>query len=148
MAQQQLPHRRLRVAKRRPRRRPGSIADSVMAMTIPMVFDFMGVQLNGPKADGKTIVLNWNFTNVGEKYILSLENSTLTYAPNKQAANADATLTLARATLDASNLGKTTFDKEIAAGKRQDRRRWEEDRVALQSVRHIYRGLQHRHSLS
>lgn len=90
--------------------------DVFTAMTIPMLFDLMGVQLNGPKADGKVIVLNWNFTDVGEKYTLMLENSTLTYMAKQQAANADATLTLARAALDAINLGKTTFDKEIAAG--------------------------------
>lgn len=76
-----------------------------------------GVQLNGPKADGKVIVLNWSFTDVGEKYVLTLENSTLSYMAKQQAASADATLVLARATLDAINLGKTTFDKEIAAGK-------------------------------
>ncbi len=58
--------------------------DVITAMTIPMFFDFMGVQLNGPKADGKVIILNWNFTDVGEKYVLNLENSALTYMPNRQ----------------------------------------------------------------
>jgi alkyl sulfatase BDS1-like metallo-beta-lactamase superfamily hydrolase len=91
--------------------------DALAAMTIPMIFDLMGVQLNGPKADGKTIVLNWNFTDVGEKYVLTLENSTLTYMPQQQAPNADATLTLARSTLDAINMRKTTVDKEVTDGK-------------------------------
>jgi alkyl sulfatase BDS1-like metallo-beta-lactamase superfamily hydrolase len=93
-----------------------SSADVVTAMTIPMFFDYLGVRLNGPKADGKAIVLNWNFTDVHEKYVLNLENSALTYMPNQQAPHADATLTLTRATFDAINLGKTAFDKEIAAG--------------------------------
>lgn len=35
--------------------------DALAAMTIPMIFDFMGVQLNGPKADGKVILIGWNF---------------------------------------------------------------------------------------
>jgi len=90
--------------------------DTVTAMTIPMLFDFMGVCLNGPRAEGKVIVLNWNFTDVKETYVLTLENSALTYTANQQAPGADATLTLTRATLDAVNLGKTTFEKEIAAG--------------------------------
>ncbi len=90
--------------------------DVITALTIPMFFDFMGVQLNGPKADGKVIILNWNFTDVGEKYVLNLENSALTYMPNQQSPNADATLTLTRATLDAITLGRTTFEKEVAAG--------------------------------
>ncbi len=92
-------------------------ADTLTAMTIPMYFDFLGVSLNGPKADGKTIVLNWDFTDVGEKYILNLENSALTYMPNRQASDADATVTLKRATLDAISLGKTTFGNEIATGR-------------------------------
>jgi alkyl sulfatase BDS1-like metallo-beta-lactamase superfamily hydrolase len=57
----------------------GGAPGVLTAMTIPMFFDYMGVQLNGPKADGKVIVLNWNFTDVGERYILNLENSALTY---------------------------------------------------------------------
>jgi alkyl sulfatase BDS1-like metallo-beta-lactamase superfamily hydrolase len=91
-------------------------ADTVKAMTMPMFFDYMGVRLNGPKANGKKIVLNWNFTDVGEQYILNLENSALTYMSGQQAANADATLTLTRATLDAITLGQTTFEKALASG--------------------------------
>jgi alkyl sulfatase BDS1-like metallo-beta-lactamase superfamily hydrolase len=91
-------------------------ADTIKAMTLPMFFDYMGVRLNGPKADGKKIVLNWNFTDVGEKYTLNLENSALTYMAGRQAPNADATLTLTRATLDAITMGQTTFEKEVAAG--------------------------------
>jgi len=90
--------------------------DVLTALTIPMFFDFMGVRLNGPKADGMVIVLNWDFTDVGEKYVLNLENSALTYMPNQQAPNADATFTLTRAALDAITLERTTFEKEIAAG--------------------------------
>jgi alkyl sulfatase BDS1-like metallo-beta-lactamase superfamily hydrolase len=92
-------------------------ADALTAMTIPMYFDFMGVCLNGPKADGRVIVLNWDFADVGEKYILNLENSALTYMPNRQATNADATVILARTTVDAITLGKTTFEKELEAGR-------------------------------
>lgn len=91
--------------------------DTITAMTIPMFFDFLGVRLNGPKADGKVIVLNWDFPDVGERYVLNLENSALTYVSNSQAPNADATFRLTRATFDEINLGKTTFEKEVAAGR-------------------------------
>jgi alkyl sulfatase BDS1-like metallo-beta-lactamase superfamily hydrolase len=94
-------------------------ADVVTAMTIPMFFDYLGVRLNGAKADGKAIVLNWNFTDVREKYVLNLENSALTYTPNQHSTKADATFTLTRATLDAINVGRTTFEQEIAAGRVQ-----------------------------
>jgi len=90
--------------------------DVLTALTIPMIFDFMGVRLNGPRADGKVIVINWNFTDVKAKYALSLENSALTYM-DRQAPKADATITLTRAAFDAITLGKTTFEKEIGAGR-------------------------------
>jgi alkyl sulfatase BDS1-like metallo-beta-lactamase superfamily hydrolase len=91
--------------------------DTITAITIPMFFDFMGVRLNGPRADGKVIVLNWNFTDIGEKYVLNLENSALTYLSNSQAPNADATFTLTRAAFDEITMGRTTFEKEVAAGR-------------------------------
>ncbi len=90
--------------------------DTITAMSIPMLFDFMGIRLNGLKADGKVIVLNWNFTDTGEKYVLNLENSALTHTVNQQSPGADATITLARTTLDTINLRRTSFEKEIAAG--------------------------------
>jgi len=96
---------------------PATASTGVLtALTIPMIFDFMGVRLNGPRADGKVIVINWNFTDVKAKYALSLENSALTYM-DRQAPKADATITLTRAAFDAITLGKTTFEKEIGAGR-------------------------------
>ncbi len=91
--------------------------DVTSAMTIPMCFDFLGVQINGPRAEGKAIVLNWNFTDTGEQYVLNLENSALTYMQDRQVSSADATITLARATFDAIMLGKTMPEREVAAGR-------------------------------
>lgn len=90
--------------------------DLLNAMTLPMYFDYLGVHLNGPKARGKRILLNWNFTDVKGQYLLRLENCALTYTPDKQAPDADATLTLTRETLDAINMGKMTFEQAIKQG--------------------------------
>jgi alkyl sulfatase BDS1-like metallo-beta-lactamase superfamily hydrolase len=49
--------------------------------------------------------------------VLNLENSALTCAPDAQAPNADATLTLTRATLDEISLQKTTFAAALESGK-------------------------------
>ena len=48
--------------------------------------------------------------------VLNLENSALTYVTGKQSDKADATITLARATLDAVTLRKTTFPEAVQAG--------------------------------
>ena len=46
-----------------------------------------GVRLNGPKAEGKHIVLNWTFTDTNETFILNLENCALTYIADAQSAD-------------------------------------------------------------
>lgn len=101
----------------------GSVtADTVRAMSIGAYFDYLGVRLDARKADGQHIVLNWVFTDTGEQYALNLENSALTYRPNRLAAAADATLTLARTTLDEINLSPSpeqAFAAAIGAGQIQ-----------------------------
>jgi alkyl sulfatase BDS1-like metallo-beta-lactamase superfamily hydrolase len=92
---------------------------ALKAMTMPMIFDFLGVRLDGTKAENRHIVLNWNLTDTGEKYVLNLEHSALTYLPcppAAQPADADATVTLARATLNAVLAGETTLRQAIVSG--------------------------------
>lgn len=89
------------------------------AMTVPMIFDYLAVRLDAAKAEGQRIVLNWTFTDTDERYVLNLEHAALTYLPSPpgvQPADADATLTLARATLDAVLLGETTVREAAASG--------------------------------
>jgi len=62
-------------------------------------------------------VLNWNFTDTGESFVLNLENSALTYVAGAQAAKADAGFTLSRGTLDEVIAKQTTFPEAVAAGK-------------------------------
>jgi alkyl sulfatase BDS1-like metallo-beta-lactamase superfamily hydrolase len=77
----------------------------------------LGIRLNGPKAEGKRIVLNWNFTDTGESFVLNLENSALTYVEGAQAPDADAGFTLARSVLDEVIAKLTTFPDAVGAGK-------------------------------
>jgi alkyl sulfatase BDS1-like metallo-beta-lactamase superfamily hydrolase len=62
-------------------------------------------------------VLNWNFTDTGESFVLNLENSALTYTEGALAPSADASFTLARDTLDEVIVKATTFPDAVAAGK-------------------------------
>ena len=62
-------------------------------------------------------MLNWNFTDTGESFVLNLENSALTYVAGTQAAKADAGFTLSRGTLDEVIAKQTTFPDAVAAGK-------------------------------
>ncbi len=99
---------------------PGTISaspDVIRALPLDTFFDYLGVRLNGDKAEGKTIVLNWRFTDTRQNYVLNLDNSALTHVADAQAPNADATVTLSRATLDEISLQKTSFADAIQAGR-------------------------------
>jgi alkyl sulfatase BDS1-like metallo-beta-lactamase superfamily hydrolase len=74
------------------------------------------VRLNAASAEGKTMVINWNFTDSKQQFVLNLENSALTYVTGKQTPNADATVTLARDTLDAVTLQRANFLDAVRAG--------------------------------
>ncbi len=97
-------------------RGPAINPNTINAIPTEMLFDLLGVQLNGPKADGKHIVINWNFTDAQQVYALTLEDSALTYMANKQVAGADASLTLTRDTLNAIVLRRVTISDAIQSG--------------------------------
>lgn len=90
--------------------------DMVSALSIDMFFDYLGVRLNGPKADGKRAVVNWTFTDTGWNYVLNLENSALTYVAERLATDADVSLTLARPTLTKILQRQATFPEAIGTG--------------------------------
>jgi len=91
--------------------------ETLAALRTEQLWDVLGVRLNGPKAEGKRIVLNWNFTDTNEKFILNLENCALTYVADAAAKNADAGFTLPRGTLDEIIAKVTTFPEAVASGK-------------------------------
>lgn len=90
--------------------------DMLKALPLNLVFDLWAVRLNADRAEGRTIVINWTFTDVGEKFTVNLENSALTNLRGKLAAKADAGLTLTRATLDSILVRQQTFPNAIKAG--------------------------------
>src|SRR5262245_38179861 len=97
--------------------RPPMPRETLAALRTGQLWDVLGIRLNGPKAEGKHIVLNWSFTDTGESFILNLENCALTYAVSAQAADADAGFTLARGVLDEVIAKLTTFPEAVSSGK-------------------------------
>ena len=85
-------------------------------MSLDLFFDYLAMRLNGPKADGKRIVLNFDFTDVKEKYAVEMVNGVLNHTPGRQAKDADATVTLPRETLNQIVLKQTTLKDAITAG--------------------------------
>lgn len=92
-------------------------ADVVLAMTPEMLLDFMGLRLNGPKAEGKKSTFNITFKGTPEhKYAVTLEDGVLVYSPDKQAANVDAAVIWDKKALVAVLFGLSSIDKEVKAG--------------------------------
>jgi alkyl sulfatase BDS1-like metallo-beta-lactamase superfamily hydrolase len=91
--------------------------ETLAALRTEQLWDVLSVRLNGPKAEGKHIVLNWTFTDTGERFVLTLENCVLTYAEGVRVDNADASFTLARGTLDEVITKQTNFPDAVVAGK-------------------------------
>lgn len=80
-----------------------------------MLFDYLAVRINPEKAAGKKMVINMDFTDIGEKHTLSLENAVLNHT-TRYAAKPDVTLTLSKQTLDDIQLGQGTLEQKIASG--------------------------------
>ena len=97
--------------------RPPMPRETLAALRTGQLWDVLGVRLNGPKAEGKHIVLNWSFTDTKEKFVLTLENCALTYLEGAQDAKADASFTLSRSILDEAIAKQTSFPEAIASGK-------------------------------
>ena len=88
--------------------------DTIKAMPPEMLFDYLAVRINGPKAAGKKIGLNMSFTDLKQDYGLIVENGVLNHG--KPLAQADARVTLSKATLDAVQLKEVTLEQAIARG--------------------------------
>lgn len=74
--------------------------DTVKAMSPEMFFDYLAVHINGEKAANAQAVFNVDLGTDGGKYKLELENGVLNHSADAQASNADASITLNRATLN------------------------------------------------
>ncbi|UCM46731.1 alkyl/aryl-sulfatase [Aeromonas dhakensis] len=89
--------------------------DTIHAMSPSMLFDYLAVRINPEKAAGKKMIINMDFTDIGEKHTLSLENAVLNHTTH-YAAKPDVTLTLSKQTLDDIQLGQGTLEQKIASG--------------------------------
>lgn len=91
--------------------------DIARALPLDLFFDSLAVRLDAAKAAGQRIVLNWRFTDTGQQHLLTLENSALTQLAGAQDPQAQATLTLARSTLDDIVLQRVSMAGAVLTGK-------------------------------
>jgi alkyl sulfatase BDS1-like metallo-beta-lactamase superfamily hydrolase len=90
--------------------------DVVRAMPLDLFFDYLAVRVDGERAAGVALALNWVVEDTGERYALTLSNGALTYRADRQHTRAHATVTLARAALDRLALRETTLADATSSG--------------------------------
>lgn len=70
--------------------------DVINALSLDMFFDFLGVKLNGPQAADKYIVLDFSFTDSGDRYRMTVENGVLNYHQGAGSTEATTRISLTR----------------------------------------------------
>jgi alkyl sulfatase BDS1-like metallo-beta-lactamase superfamily hydrolase len=86
-------------------------------LTVDNLFDAIAIRLDADKAEGKTILINWTFTDLKRDYLLALDHSVITSTPNKKEAEAHVGVTLDRQTFIALVTKQTTFPEALLTGK-------------------------------
>ncbi|WP_051687100.1 alkyl/aryl-sulfatase [Microbulbifer sp. HZ11] len=89
--------------------------DTIRAMSPEMLFDYLAVRLNGPKAAGKRIALNMNFPDLKKEYAVIVENGVLNYFPTPM-TKPDATINIPKTVLDSIQLGETDLKSAVNQG--------------------------------
>jgi len=75
---------------------PAAIAGLLRHLPPTLFFASMAARLNGPKADGKQMTLNFVFTDLDESYVLTIENAVLHHRRAAPDPSATATVKLTR----------------------------------------------------
>jgi len=91
--------------------------DMIRGMSTGLWLDFLAVQLDSTKVDGKHFTINLVTPDNGEKYAVELNNATLTNIEGYQVDKPDLTITINRADLNTIMMGKATFDDLLKQGK-------------------------------
>jgi len=90
--------------------------DTERAMSDEMLFDFLGVRLNGPQAAAVHLTFNVTFADTEKTYRLEVANGVLNYFAAEASDTADTSIALKRADLDDIMMGTATFTDKLSSG--------------------------------
>jgi alkyl sulfatase BDS1-like metallo-beta-lactamase superfamily hydrolase len=93
-----------------------SSPDVVRAMSTELFLNFIAIRMDSRKAEGMRFTMNLITPDNGEKFIVELDNATLTNIKGFTAAKPDLTLTINRADLELTMMGAKTLEAQIADG--------------------------------
>ncbi len=90
--------------------------DVIRAMDTELFLNFLGIRMDGRKAEGLRFTINLITPDNGEKFLIEMENSTLTNLPGFLAKKPDLTLTINRSDLEQAMTGAKTLKAQLADG--------------------------------
>jgi alkyl sulfatase BDS1-like metallo-beta-lactamase superfamily hydrolase len=90
--------------------------DVIRAMSTELFLNFLGIRMDSRKAEGMRFTINLLTPDNGEKFIVELENATLTNIKGFLANKPDLTLTINRSDLELTMTGTKTLEAQIADG--------------------------------
>jgi len=70
--------------------------DLIQALTVEQLFDSIAIRINGPKAWSQALTIDWDFTDEGTRYRMTLSNGALIHWANPAPGGTDLTLTLTK----------------------------------------------------
>ena len=91
--------------------------DVIRAMSTELFLNFLGIKMDSRKAEGMQFTINLITPDNGEKFLIELDNATLTNIEGYLADDADLTLTINRSDLEFTMMGATSLEQQIVDGK-------------------------------
>ena len=85
-------------------------------MSTELFLNFLGIRMDSRKAEGMRFTINLITPDNGEKFIVELENATLTNIKGYLASKPDLTLTINRSDLELTMMGVKPLEAQIADG--------------------------------
>jgi alkyl sulfatase BDS1-like metallo-beta-lactamase superfamily hydrolase len=96
---------------------PAAPRDIVVNLSVAQLLDAMAIRLDGPRAAGAELRIDWAISDPDEAHALTVRNGVLRHRPGRHEPAADATLAIDRAALDELLL-KTADVAELATSGR------------------------------
>ncbi len=93
-----------------------SSPDVIRAMSTELFLNFLGIRMDSRKAEGMRFTINLITPDNGEKFLVELENATLTNIKGFLADKPSLTLTINRSDLEQTMVGTKTLEAQIADG--------------------------------
>jgi alkyl sulfatase BDS1-like metallo-beta-lactamase superfamily hydrolase len=93
-----------------------SSPDIIRAMSTELFLNFLGIRMDSVKAEGMRFTVNLITPDNGEKFLIEMENATLTNIRGFLSDKPDLTLTINRADLEKTMMGAKSLEAQIVDG--------------------------------